>query len=88
MSRRLERDVEELRWCFLQQRVSQVAGWTGLEPGSLRRGNHLAACELWSQRVEGQLIKWMGAVRQLLAESSRIYPIRGDILETSERSSP
>jgi hypothetical protein len=38
------------------QRERRLAGWTGLEPGSPRRVNQLTACELWLQRVDGQLI--------------------------------
>ena len=36
------------------ERSAQLAKRTGLEPSSLRQGNQLTACELWSQSIEWQ----------------------------------
>jgi hypothetical protein len=66
------------------ERSERVAGWTGLEPGSRRRGNRPTACELWPQRIDGQLIMPMKRVRSFPAGSSRIDRARGDILETAK----
>jgi len=65
----------------LEERAKS-GGLTGLEPGSPRRGNHLTACELWSQHADCSQLRVPTIFRSTLDESSRIDPIRGDILET------
>ena len=65
-----------------------MAGWTGLETSSPRFGNHLTACELWSQRVECPSLATLNRVRRVPRASSRINPGRGDILETVTGSGP
>ena len=80
--RRLPRVELETAHPDKTERSEGLAGWTGLEPVLRAFHNQLTTWELWSQVLQyvSVLNKWDVNVR--LRETSRVAPVRGDILET------